>query len=107
MLGILDGFSFSLNWVIAMKKDIHQELLVQIAAVVPPDAEVVPLNFQYEDEDYNIAVFVSEHIDGPTLQGRLYDLIFTYVASEQPAGRYEVRFEAGVFREVRQMLLLR
>lgn len=61
-----------------MKKEIPQKLLVQIAAVVPLDAEVLPLNFQYEDEDYNIAVFVSKHTDDPTLQDRLYDLIFTY-----------------------------
>ena len=61
-----------------MKKDTPQKLLVQIAAVVPPDAEVVPLNFQYEDEDYNIAIFVGEHTDGSTLQDRLYDLIFPY-----------------------------
>jgi hypothetical protein len=41
-----------------MKKPIPQKLLVQITAVMPLDAEVVPLNFQYEDKDYNIAVFV-------------------------------------------------
>ena len=36
-----------------MSKRVPKQLLAQITAMVPPDAEVVPLDFQYEDEDYN------------------------------------------------------
>ncbi len=61
-----------------MSKRVPKQLLAQIIAMVPPDAEVVPLDFQYEDEDYNIAVFVSEATDRAALQDGLYDLIFSY-----------------------------
>lgn len=36
------------------------------------------LDFRYEDEDNNIAVFVDEEVDRAYLQDRLYDLIFDY-----------------------------
>jgi len=61
-----------------MKKHVPSTLLKQIKAVVPPDAEVMPLDFRYEDEDYNIAVFVDEGVDRACLQDRLYDIIFDY-----------------------------
>ena len=61
-----------------MKKRVSLTLLKQIQAVVPPNAEVVPLDFSYEDEDYNIAVFVDEDVDRACLQDRLYDIIFDY-----------------------------
>ena len=61
-----------------MKKRVSLTLLKQIQAVVPPNAEVVPLDFRYEDEDYNIAVFVDEDVDRACLQDRLYDIIFDY-----------------------------
>ena len=61
-----------------MSKRVPKKLLAQITAMVPPDAEVVPLAFHYEDEDYNIAVFVGEATDRAALQDGLYDLIFSY-----------------------------
>jgi hypothetical protein len=61
-----------------MKKRIPKTLLERIKAVVPLGAEVIPLTFRYEDEDYNIAVFVDEDVDHTCLQDRLYDLIFDY-----------------------------
>ena len=61
-----------------MSKHVPKQLLAQIIALVPTDAEVVPLDFSYEDEDYNIAVFVSETTNRAALQDRLYDLIFSY-----------------------------
>ncbi len=61
-----------------MTKHAPHKLLAQITAVVPSEAEVVVLDFQYEDEDYNVAVFVSEDTDCSALQNALYDLIFTY-----------------------------
>ena len=41
-----------------MRTRAPKALLDQIKKVVPPSAEVVPLGFRYENEDYNIAVFV-------------------------------------------------
>ena len=61
-----------------MSKRVPKKLLAQITAMVPPEAEVVSLDFYYEDEDYNIAVFVSEATDRAALQNGLYDLIFDY-----------------------------
>jgi hypothetical protein len=61
-----------------MNKRVPEKLLAQIIAMVPPDAEVVPLDFHYEDEDYNIAVFVGEATERAVLQDSLYDLIFSY-----------------------------
>jgi hypothetical protein len=61
-----------------MKKHIPKSLIEHIKAVVPPGAEVTPLAFRYDDEDYNVAVFVDEDVDRTCLQDRLYDLIFDY-----------------------------
>ena len=61
-----------------MKKHIPKPLLERIKTVVPPGAEVIPLAFRYEDQDYNIAVFVHEDVDRQALQDRLYDLILDY-----------------------------
>src|SRR5262249_40464880 len=54
-----------------MKKRVPSTLLTQIKAAVPADAEVMPLGFRYEDEDYNIAVFVDAGVDRVCLQDRL------------------------------------
>jgi hypothetical protein len=61
-----------------MKKHVPQALLKQITAVVPASIEVVPLDFRYEDEDYNIAVCVDEDVNRTCLQDRLYGIIFDY-----------------------------
>lgn len=61
-----------------MSKRVPKKLLALITAIVPSEAEIVPLDFYYEDEDYNIAVFVGESIDRAALQDDLYDLIFGY-----------------------------
>ena len=61
-----------------MSKRVPKKLLAQIIEMVPSDAEVVALDFHYEDEDYNIAVFVGETTDRAVLQNNLYDLIFSY-----------------------------
>jgi hypothetical protein len=61
-----------------MKQHIPKNLLKQIQAVLPPHAEVVSLPFTYDDEDYNLAVFVPEEVDRAALQDRLYDLVFDY-----------------------------
>ncbi len=61
-----------------MGKRVPKALLDQIKQAVPPDAEVVPLTFRHEDEDYNIAVFVTEGTDAKPLQDWLFDLIFDY-----------------------------
>jgi hypothetical protein len=61
-----------------MKQHVPKTLLKQIQAALPRGAEVVPLSFRYDDEDYNLAVFAPEEVDRAALQDRLYDLIFDY-----------------------------
>ena len=61
-----------------MKKHVPSTLLKKIKGVIPLDTEVMPLDFRYEDEDYNIAVFVDDGVDRVCLQDRLYDTIFDY-----------------------------
>ena len=53
-------------------------LLHQIKKVSPPTAEVVALDYRYDDEDYNIAVFVDKGTHQKRLQDLLFDLIFDY-----------------------------
>lgn len=61
-----------------MTQHIPKTLLKQIQAVLPQGAEIVSLPFKYDDEDYNLAVFVPEAVDRAVLQDQLYNLIFDY-----------------------------
>ncbi len=61
-----------------MRKRVPEILLEQIKKAVPSGAEVVPLDFRYDDEDYNIAVFINEGTDPKAVQDHLYDIIFDY-----------------------------
>ena len=52
-----------------------------VQKVVPPEAEVVPLNWTYEHEDYNIAVVVPDAVtyeEARQLEGRLVDAVLDY-----------------------------
>ena len=49
----------------------------------PPAAEVTPLPWAYEYEDYNIAVVVPDTVtyeEAPQLEGRLIDAVMDYDA---------------------------
>jgi len=44
-------------------KPVPQELLEHLRKVAPPEAEVIPLSWAFEQEDYNIAVVMPDAID--------------------------------------------
>jgi hypothetical protein len=44
-------------------KPVPQELLEQVQKVAPPEAEVLPLSWAFEQEDYNIAVVMPDTIE--------------------------------------------
>jgi hypothetical protein len=44
-------------------KPIPQKLLEQVRKVAPPEAEVIPLSWAFEQEDYNLAVVMPDTTD--------------------------------------------
>ena len=44
-------------------KSVPQELRERLQKVAPPEAEVIPLQWAFEQEDYNIAVVMPDTID--------------------------------------------
>jgi hypothetical protein len=59
-------------------KPVPHVLLEQIQRLAPPDAEVVALEWAYDGEDYNLAVFVGDGEDRRVLEDRLLDAIMDY-----------------------------
>jgi hypothetical protein len=59
-------------------KPVPRVLLEQIQRLAPPDAEVVPLEWAYDGEDYNLAVFVDEGEDRRALEDHLLDAVMDY-----------------------------
>jgi hypothetical protein len=62
-------------------KPVPTELMKLVKKVVPPEAEVVPLDWAYEHEDYNIAVVVPDIVtyeQARQLEGRLIDAVMDY-----------------------------
>ena len=60
---------------------IPQELLALVQKVASPAAEVLPLPWAYEHEDYNIAVVVPDTVtyeEARQLEGRLIDAVMDY-----------------------------
>ena len=45
-------------------KPVPQALLEGLQHLAPPGAEVVPLDWAYDGEDYNLAVFVDDEAHG-------------------------------------------
>ena len=65
-------------------KSVPQELLELVKKVTPPEAEIVPLAWAFEDEDYNIAVVMPDTIDRPTarqIEDRLIDAVIDWDAA--------------------------
>jgi hypothetical protein len=54
---------------------VPRALLEHIQRVAPPGAEVVPLDWAYEDEDQNIAVFIDDREDIRRTEARLLDVV--------------------------------
>ena len=65
-------------------KPVPQELLELVEKAAPPEAEVVPLAWAFEDEDYNIAVVMPDTIDRLTarqIEDRLIDAVIDWDAA--------------------------
>jgi hypothetical protein len=59
-------------------KPMPKELLERIREAIPAGSEVIPLNWTYEDEDYNVAVLVNDGEDPGIIEDRLLDPIIDY-----------------------------
>ncbi len=59
-------------------KPVPKELLARLTEMAPPGSEVMPMDWAYEDEDYNIAVFIDDTEDARTLEERLLDAVIDY-----------------------------
>jgi len=59
-------------------KPVPRGLLEHIQQVAPPGAEVVPLEWGFDGEDNNLAVFVDEGEDWRAMEGRLLDAVMDY-----------------------------
>jgi len=65
-------------------KPVPLELVELVKKAVPPGAEVMPLPWAYEHEDYNIAVVVPDTVtyeEARQLEGRLIDAVMDYDAT--------------------------
>jgi hypothetical protein len=65
-------------------KPVPTELMELVKQVAPPEAEVVPLDWAYEHEDYNLAVVVPDTItyeQARQLEGCLIDAMMDYDAT--------------------------
>jgi hypothetical protein len=65
-------------------KPVPQELLELVRKAAPPEAEIVPLAWAFEDEDYNIAVVMPDMIDRLTarqVEDRLIDAVIDWDAA--------------------------
>jgi hypothetical protein len=59
-------------------KPVPKALLERIQQLVPPGSEIIPLEWAYEDEDYNIAVLIDDGEDARMIEDRLLETIINY-----------------------------
>ena len=65
-------------------KPVPQDLLELVQKMAPSEAEVVPLSWAYEDEDYNIAIVMPdtvERLEARQIEDRLIDAVMDYDAA--------------------------
>ena len=65
-------------------KPVPQALLELVKKAAPPEAEIVPLAWAYEDEDYNIAIVMPDTVDlleAREIEDRLIDAVLDYDAA--------------------------
>jgi hypothetical protein len=65
-------------------KPVPTELVELVKKVAPPEAEVVPLDWAYEHEDYNVAVVVPDAVtyeEARQIEDRLIDAVMDYDAA--------------------------
>jgi hypothetical protein len=68
-------------------KPVPKELLERIREAIPAGSEVIPLDWVYEDEDYNIAVLIDDGEDPRSIEDRLLDPIIDY---DEAHGTYTI-----------------
>jgi hypothetical protein len=68
-------------------KTVPKDLLERIQEVIPAGSEVIPLDWAYEDEDYNIAVLVDDGEDPRAVEDCLLDPIIDY---DEAHGTYTI-----------------
>ena len=59
-------------------KPVPRSLLEHLHHLAPPGAEVVPRDWAYDGEDFNLAVFVDNGEDRRALEDRLLDAVMDY-----------------------------
>ncbi len=62
-------------------KSVPQDLVARVKKAAPPEAEVIPLPWNYEDEDYTIAVVIPDAVDreeARQLKDRLIEVAMDY-----------------------------
>jgi hypothetical protein len=59
-------------------KPVPRALLERLQQLAPPGADIVPLDWAYDGEDYHLAVFVDEGEDRRALEYRLLDAVMDY-----------------------------
>jgi hypothetical protein len=65
-------------------KPVPEDLLAFVKQTAPPEAEVVPLTWAFEDEDYNIAIVMPdtvERLEARQIEDRLIDTVMDYDAA--------------------------
>jgi hypothetical protein len=65
-------------------KPVPQDLLELVQKTAPPEADVVPLSWAYEDEDYNIAIVMPdtvERLEARQIEDHLIDAVMDYDAA--------------------------
>ena len=65
-------------------KPVPRDLLELVQKTAPPEADVVPLSWAYEDEDYNIAIVMPDTVDrleARQIEDRLIDAVMDYDAA--------------------------
>jgi hypothetical protein len=65
-------------------KPVPQELLELVKKTAPPEAEIVPLSWAYEDEDYHIAIVMPDttsRLEARAIEDRLIDAVMDWDAA--------------------------
>ena len=59
-------------------KPVPKELVARLAEKAPPGSEVIPLDWAYDGEDFNLAVFVDDKEERRALEDRFLDAVIDY-----------------------------
>jgi hypothetical protein len=65
-------------------KSVPRDLLELVQKTAPPEAEIVPLTWAFEDEDYNIAVVMPDGIERDVarqIEAQLIDAVIDWDAA--------------------------